>query len=388
MAKVIFHIDLNAFFANAEILRNSALEGQPIAVGGRSKRGVICTASYEAREYGVKAAMPLYEALELCPNLIVLNSDIDYYKEVSNRFFNYLRKYTNLIEIASIDECYMDVTDIIKNYKRPLDLAWEIQTGLLKNYKLKCSIGVGPTKFLAKMASDMRKPLGITVLRRSDIPKKLWPLPIEEMYGIGKKSSKILKEKGINTIYDLVNPNNEMLAKSILKRQYLPLVNSARGYGSDKVIFSRTIQSLSQSNTYNDDICDYQEICGKFKELAIKLSERCKHKRVTGNLISVSIRYYDFKNIVRSKNLDKSINDYETIYEQALQLFDDNYNGNPIRHLGITIGSLKSSVHHFEQLDLFSNHQPKKDILAELNEDLTGDNKLIYASELLKNNKL
>ena len=186
--RVIFHIDLNAFYASAEVLKNSALEGQPAAVAGLHRRSVVSTANYEARKCGVHSAMPLLMALEKCPQLVVVQGDFSWYEELSNRFFTYLRKFTPCIEPASIDECYMDVTDIIGNYKRPLDLAWIIQKRVYEDLRLPCSIGVGPNKFLAKMASDMRKPMGITVLRKQEVPSKLWPLPITDMWGIGKKS--------------------------------------------------------------------------------------------------------------------------------------------------------------------------------------------------------
>ena len=180
MARVLFHIDLNAFFANAEILRNSSYEDVPLVVGSLSRRGVVSTASYSARELGIHSAMPMSQALQICPQLIVLPVDFEWYEQLSQKFFNYIRKYSPYIEPVSIDECFVDVTQVIKKYPRPLDLAWQIQKGLKEETGLSCSIGVGPNRFLAKMASDMRKPMGITVLRKQEIAKKLWPLPIEQ----------------------------------------------------------------------------------------------------------------------------------------------------------------------------------------------------------------
>lgn len=207
-ARVIFHIDLNSFFASAEILKNSALAGQPVVVAGLNRRSVVSTASYEARSYGVHSAMPLHMAMEKCPELVVVQGDYSWYEELSERFFKYLRKFSPFIEPASIDECYMDVTEAIKAYKRPLDLAWIIQKNVMDDLRLPCSIGVAPNKFLAKMASDMRKPMGITVLRKQEVPRKLWPLPISDMWGIGKKSVPLLIENGIETIGDLASEEN------------------------------------------------------------------------------------------------------------------------------------------------------------------------------------
>ena len=165
MARVLFHIDLNAFFANAEILRNSSYEDVPLVVGSLSRRGVVSTASYSARALGIHSAMPIAQALQICPHLVIVPVDFEWYEQLSQKFFDYIRKYTPYVEPVSIDECFADVTEVIKKYPRPLDLAWQIQKGLKDEIGLTCSIGVGPNRFLAKMASDMRKPMGITILR-------------------------------------------------------------------------------------------------------------------------------------------------------------------------------------------------------------------------------
>lgn len=384
MARVIFHIDLNSFYASAEIVRNSALEGQPVVVGGLSKRGVICTASYEARKYGVKSAMPLFQAMDLCPKLVIVEGDMNYYAQLSKQFFAFLRTFTSCIEIASIDECYMDVTDLIKNYKRPLDLAWQIQSEVKSKLKLPCSIGVGPNKFLAKMASDMRKPLGITVLRKHEIPTKLWPLSIDEMFGIGKKTAPILKEHGIETIRDLADPKNEAFILRTLGKMAPSLIANARGEGNDQLVYNTTVQSISQSTTINHDVFDYDECKNILKVLAKTLSQRAIKNNLTGKMVSVSIRYHNFRNIVRSLNLDYYTNDFNLIFEHALLLFDQNYEDIPIRHLGVGLSSLQSQDNSIQQLSIFSQEKVKKiDVLDELNQHLSSG-KLIYASNLMK----
>lgn len=383
MARVIFHIDLNSYYASAEIVRNSALEGLPVVVGGLSKRGVICTASYEARKFGVRSAMPLYQALELCPDLIVLKGDHDYYSQLSKKFFAFLKTYTNLIEIASIDECYMDVTDIIKNYARPLDLAWQIQEQLMQTLRLPCSIGVAPNKFLAKMASDMRKPMGITVIRKHEIATKLWPLSIDEMFGIGRKSAPILKANGINTIGDFANPKNEAFLLKTIGKAAPSLIANARGNGNDQLVYNTTVQSISQSTTINHDVFDYDECKNILTILTKSLVRRAKEESISGKMVSLSIRYHDFRNVVRSINLDYYTNDFNIILEHALLLFDMNFEDIPIRHLGVGLGSLSSKQKHIEQLDIFKQPEKKEtDVLTELNKHLTSG-KLVYASNLL-----
>lgn len=351
--RVIFHVDINAYYASAELLKNSALIGQPVAVAGLSRRSVVSTASYEARAYGVHSAMPLHEALRLCPQLIVVSGDFRWYEELSRRFFDFLRRYTPYVEPASIDEGYMDVTQSIRRYRRPMDLAWQIQQGLQDELRLPVSIGVAPNKFLAKMASDMRKPLGITILRKQEIAKKLWPLGIEEMFGIGKKSVPLLRQAGILTIGDVADPKNEALLKRLLGKHAYTMIQNARGNGSPTLSYTTSVQSISQSTTMDDDVEDYQEMSSVLKRLASRLSQRSKKEQVKGKLVSTSIRYSDFRNVIRSTTLEDYTNDERVIYEHAMMLFDNNYNGDPVRHLGIHLGSLKDHKDIITQYSMF-----------------------------------
>ena len=386
MARVIFHIDLNAFFANAEVLRNSALENQPIAVGGTSRRGVVCTASYAAREKGVKSAMPIHQALLLCPDLILLPGDFAWYEACSKRFFDFIKTFTPYVEPASIDECYCDVTDIIKNYHRPLDLAWIIQKRLYDEIGLPCSIGVAPNRFLAKMASDMRKPMGITVLRIQEIQKKLWPLPIREMQGIGNKTIPLLLENGITTIGDLANPNNEGKIMQLLGKQGYMRIMNARGLDNNQLNFSSSTQSISQSTTLDKDLYEYDEVKTVFKSLAISLSKRCVSDNVKGKLLSISVRYNDFTAIVRSCQLSDYLNDANIILENAFLLFDKNNDSTkPIRHLGISLGSFYTQGKSIDQINLFNQNiaVDTDKVLNELNKQISG-HQLVYASTLIK----
>lgn len=382
---VIFHIDLNAFFASAEIAKNSDLVGHPVVVASLSRRAVITTANYEARKYGVKSAMPISQGLKLCPDLIVVEGNYQLYTQLSKEFFQILKRYSLKLEIASIDEAYLDVSEVIRKYERPLDLAWEIQTTIMQELKLGCSIGIAPTKFLAKIASDLKKPMGICIIRKAELAQKVYPLSISHIQGIGKKSSQALLNNNILTIGDFADPNNEQLIRQILGKRAYGLIENARGQGKNKLDYNNTLQSISQSTTTNHDVSDYLEMVQIFKGLALKLSSRAKKHQLKGMLISVSIRYFDFTNQVRSMTLDHYTNDENEIVEVALLLFDRHYNQDKsIRHLGITLGSLKSSVHSIEQLNIFESDAPKKlDIIETLNKQL-GENALSYASKLTK----
>ena len=385
--RVIFHIDLNSFFASAEVLKNSALEGQPVVVAGMHRRSVVSTASYEARNYGVHSAMPLHMALEKCPQLVVVQGDYAWYEELSRRFFNYVKRFSPYLEPASIDECYIDVTEAIRAYKRPLDLAWRIQKGVYEDLRLPCSIGVGPNKFLAKMASDMRKPMGITVLRRQEIERKLWPLSIADMFGIGKKTVSLLERQGIYTIGDFANPANEAKIMALMGKHAYQLIQNARGFGSNRLDYNTSVQSIFQSTTLDTNIVEYEEVKSVFKRLANKLSQRAKQEDLRGALISISIRYADFTNSVRSTTISEYTNDADVLLEHALLLFDQHNNGKEIRHLGIGLGSLFSKTRTVDQINLFQDVKAEPtdstDILKQLNKQLS-TGKLMKASELLK----
>lgn len=386
IAKVIFHIDLNAFYASAEEVLDPTLQGKPVAVSGLSRRSVVTTANYEARKSGVRSAMPIQEALQLCPELIVVKGHYRFYEELSSKFIQEIKKITPLVEQASIDECYADMTDVIANYPKPLDLAWQIQQNLYHDYHLKCSIGVAPNKFLAKMASDMKKPMGITVLRKQEIKQKLWPLSITEMQGIGKKTAPLLQKIGIKTIGDLANFKEIEKLRTILGKNTQTMIDKANGNSKDEVISSHDVKSLSQSTTFLTDITEYDEICFMFRKLAKQLSSRMKEEGKIAFGISISIRYFDFNTIVRSRKLTMPIQLEDDLYEHAISLYDENINDESIRHIGIGVFSLQNSNSQKIQMNLFeleTSVNETLEIIDQLNQQLP-KGKLMVASKLTK----
>ncbi len=384
MARVIFHVDLNAFFASAEEIKNPDLKGKPVAVGSLSKRGVLSTANYKAREYGVHSAMPVYMALEKCPELIIVQGDYHYYRSLSRQFFAYLNRFTREIEPASIDECFMDVTDVIKKYPRPMDLAFQIQDGVYQELGLTVSIGVAPTKFLAKMASDMQKPQGITILRKSDIPTKLWPLPIEDLFGIGKKTAPVLREKGIATIGDFAAEENRDLVLRITGKTGYHLLKCVHGKSSDQLSFSTTQKSISISRTYNVDIYTLDELLVKIRSLTDELTKKMIRENQKGKQVSLTLRDTDFHNVVRSVNLPSYTNSYAQILQAAENLADQYFEPIGYRHVGIHVGSLKYAGEIVEEINLFETPIQNTDMIVErLNRSI--DSKVFMkASDLLK----
>jgi len=360
MSKIILHIDLNAFFAACEVLKNPSLKGKPLVVGGAGRRGIVSTASYEARKYGIHSAMPTYKALQLCPDLIIVEGDFSLYRHYSSLFFNFIKEnFSPIMEVASIDECYVDATLILKDDPSPLQRIKDLQMTLLKELGLSCSIGVAPTKFLAKMASNAKKPLGMTVYRRRDLKNNLWLLSIDEMYGIGKKTAPRLKALGIKTIGDLAHNTSEDV-KNLLGKSYYTFYDWANGYGSDTVLVEEDDpKSIGNSQTFLFDTDDYDEITALFKELSASVAKRAERENKVGLTIQIVIRYYNFETVNRSVTLTKPTNAQLTIFYEAMKLFDRNYRDEPIRLLGVTLQNLSDEGSLVEQLSLFDDFTTK-----------------------------
>ena len=237
MAKIIAHIDLNAFFATCEVLRDPSLKGKPLIVGHVGRSGIVSTCSYEARAFGVHSGQPTFQALRLCPDVVVVEPHFRDYEVYSRSFFSYVREVTPLIEVASIDECYADMTKALSGVKDPVAFLRKMQWDLRERTGLNCSIGVAPTKWLAKMGSDMKKPMGLVLIRRRDIQNVLYPLPIESFWGIGKKTAPRLREQGILTIGDLAGAmeRNDPILQAELGKFYQTAKEWIEGKGSDTV---------------------------------------------------------------------------------------------------------------------------------------------------------
>lgn len=392
MAKIIIHVDLNAFFATAEQIRRPEYAGKPVIVGGLGPRGVVSTCSYEARSYGVRSAMPIGEARMLCPNGIYLPGDYAYYEMLSRSFFGYLKNYSSLVEAASIDEGFVDMTSLLEKEKDPMAKLVSLQQGLLKQIGLKCSIGVGPTKFLAKMASDMKKPMGITVIRRKDIKKMLYPLPIDNFFGIGKKTAAFLRSKGINTIGDFANEiaENESDMRKYFKKRFDYYVESINGYGDDVVNPERPDpKSIGHSQTFMTDTDDYDEIKAIIESLSQEVSDGLIKEKKKCKRLVVNVKDYTFKASSKSLNLIEPVFEAEDISKMAKKLFADNYSGKLIRLVGVTAGNLVPFKDRNAQMSLFEESDYEEDKTQVLIDSLNrkANKKVVMiASEALKKN--
>lgn len=389
MSRVYFHIDLNAFFASCEELLDPSLKGKPLVVGGKSRRSVISTANYEARKYGIHSAMPMQQAEKLCKDLVIVNGHYAFYSDMSHQFMQIIHSYTDLVEKASIDECYADMTDVICRYPKPLDVAFEIQRRVLEETGLRCSIGIGPNMFLAKMASDMKKPMGITVLRIRDVPEKMWPLPIKEMQGIGKRTVPLMEDLNIHTIKDLATYQDLNALKPVLGKNIESMIKRANGYDDRTLMTDYDSKSMGISETLLEDVTDYDELRGLIRTLCRRLSKRLKEAHKAGYHVSMRICYYDFRNANKSKKLSAPIWTSDDLFVQAMILFDSSYEEEEaVRLIGVSVSDFASEEFLTKQVSLFDapEEESTTEILHDLNHQL-GTQAFVRASSLLENDK-
>ena len=302
MQRVIFLIDMNAFFISCEMTRNESLVGTPAAVAGDPKKrtGIILAANYEARSYGVKTTMVLHEALGLCPKLILVPPDHHFYGEKSEEVMDLLSNYTPSLEQNSIDEAWLDMTGSEGLFGKPVDAANRIMNEIKNRLGLWCSIGIAENKLLAKMAAEMKKPLGITELWKDDIPIKLWPLPVKEMYGIGSKTAEKLNHMGIKTIGELAKLDINIIVKTFGKygnEVYL----HANGIDNSPVLarMADDMQSIGRSTTLAEDISDVEKAKLVLMELADDIGVTSRRHGKKGHTVHITLKYCDFKVITR-----------------------------------------------------------------------------------------
>ena len=355
MAQVIMHVDLNCFFARCEQIKDPSLIGKPVMIGGFGRRGVVSTCSYEARKYGVHSGMPSFKAIELCPQIIVKPGDYHYYSLMSKEFFSFCHTYTSKVEAASIDECFMDITDVIKG-RDINNFLKKFQRDLLKKTKLMCSIGVGPTRFLAKMGSDYKKPMGITIMRKRDIKSKLYPLKVEDFYGIGMRTTPHLRMIGINTIGDLASylNQNKKEALNLFGKYYYDIKACLEGTSDNKVYLGvDDPKSIGNSMTLMMDTDEEDEILKAIHLMAKEVSERVKSSRMKGKTIQLVLKDSDFKVHLKSHTLDKAIYELNDIYQSAVNLYHKYFKRLTIRLVGVTLSNLVPLHEENVQLSLF-----------------------------------
>jgi DNA polymerase IV len=351
--KTIFHIDMDAFFVSVERILDPSLEGKPVIVGGDPHgRGVVAACSYEARKFGLHSAMPIKNAYRLCPQGVYLHGHYKEYVRYSHAVKNFLEKKLPLVQQASVDEFYFDFTGCEKIYGTAVEFAAYLQKEIGKQFSLPCSIGIASNKTIVKIASDFKKPMGITYVPAGTEKEFLAPLPIERVPGVGKKTCPILRARGFKTVGDLANSSADYLA-TLLGKFGTDLWEKANGYGNDVLSQEHDRKSISKETTFEEDIVSKPRIESYIFEMSGSVGQSIRNENWQALTISIKLRYSDFETITRAKTLARPTDDDKIIFETARDLFRKAFTRRVgIRLIGIHLSKLNQ---FFEQEVLFED---------------------------------
>ena len=336
----IIHIDMDAFYASVEQRDFPELRGKPIAVGGSRERGVVCTASYEARQFGVKSAMSSQKAIQLCPDIIFVPVRFPAYRAVSNQIREIFKSYTDLVEPLSMDEAYLDVTYNKKNINSAIEIANRIREDIFNQTQLTASAGISFNKFLAKTASDIQKPNGYTVVLPRHAQAFLDNLPIDKFHGIGKVTAVKMKKFDIHNGLNLRNQSQYFLSQNFGKSG-LFYYNIVRGLDDREVNPIRIRKSISAENTFDNDIVEYHDIEQKIDNVIVSLLERIKRAGAHGLTVTLKIKYNDFTLRTISRTVQRPPETFEDFKNISIHLLNTTLiNNKPIRLIGLGISNL------------------------------------------------
>ena len=368
------HVDMDAFFASVEQLDHPEYKGHPVIVGGLSSRGVVATASYEARKFGVHSAMPISRAKKLCPHGIYVYPNMARYKEISQIIHKVMEEFTPIIEPLSLDEAFLDVTGITHKFTGPKALGRAIKDRVFEETGLIISAGLAPNKFLAKLASDLDKPDGLVVIPYGKECESLANLPIKRIWGVGPSTERRLKDGGFALIKDVQALSDEKPLVPYVGNQARRIWELARGIDERPVEPDRQIQSVGNEETYESDVEDPAVIDLELHYFANRVAKRLRKYGLMGHTVSIKVRYNDFKTVSRQKRLDSATDQERIIYDTSVLLwnklmrtaplpkFDTSVLDiplKPIRLLGVTVSGL--STEGLVQDDLFSIGTDEKD---------------------------
>ncbi len=388
MPRKILHIDLDAFFCSVEENNDPSLRGKPFAVGGRpDQRGVVASCSYAARRFGVHSAMPMARAIKVCPQLLIVSGRHGDYGKISDQVMDYLGNLTPLIEQVSIDEAFLDLSDVPESGE---ELARTIQKYILDNFHLPCSIGVASNKLVAKIATDTGKaanrsdhpPQAITVVQPGLEAEFLAPLPSQALWGIGPKTAARLAELGIHTIGDITRMPQKDLIKHLGKFG-VELEKSARGINDSPVYTSHEIKSVSNETTFASDVNDLQVLYETLHWLSESVGRRLRRHALRGNTVKLKLRWENFTTLTRQITLPNATNDDREIYASVKELFNKTWiKGKPVRLLGVGVTQFTKPT---QQLGLWDETRPKGSnllVAVDALKERYGKNTIMRASDL------
>ena len=388
----ILHIDLDAFFCAVEELRDPTLKGKPFAVGGRpDQRGVVASCSYAARKFGVRSAMPMAQAVRICPDLKIVRGKYRDYSNASTMVMDHLKTLTDQIEQISIDEAFVDITQITEQSQQ---IAEKLQRHVNTSFGLPCSIGIATNKLVAKIATDFgkiergfsdRPPNAIYIVPAGNEATFLAPLPVKALWGIGPKTAEKLKEMSIHTIGDLTHMTEIEATKHFGKWGY-SIVRRAQGIDDRPIVLKHVAKSISQERTFPEDVRAEEILFETIKKMSKQISERLKNKHTQGTTIRIKIRWSDFTTVTRQMTLNQPTNDAESISINAISLFKKTWHiGEPVRLLGVGVSSLApEQLSLWEYRDNYVQESERKQLLSAIRDlrDKFGDDVLKWGDDL------
>lgn len=400
--RVVFHLDMDAFFASVEEKMNPRLKGKPLLVGGEAdRRGVVASANYEARAFGIHAGMPAGEARRLCPHATFVEGDPRKYVHLSLEILETLKDFTPVVEPFSIDEAFLDLTlipvegwrgrrrhvtsDAAAALNRYAPLARAMQRAIAKKTDLTASIGIAPSKYIAKMASGLEKPAGLTVLTQERFRRVFWPRGVEELWGIGEKTRGALARLEIRTVGQLAHFPRELLTYHFgLNGERMQ--EAARGEDETPVTpyyQGVPVKSMGHEVTLPVDVSDRQALAAQLLRLSDQVARRLRQDGYVGRIVAVKFRDSSFKTTIRQRAIPSVTSDEHTIYKVAMELFRENWDGRPLRLVGVSVSGLASAAGHYQH-ELFSPEEHRREMIDAVDSlrDRFGDHALVKAGVL------
>lgn len=348
----ILHVDMDAFYASVEVRRRPELRGRPVVVGGVGPRGVVSSASYEARQYGVRSAMPTSRARALCPGAVYLPPDFTAYTEASRAVMRIFRDVTPLVEPLSLDEAFLDVAGARRLFGRPADIAALIRRRVAEEQRLTCSVGVGPSKFVAKLGSTRAKPDGLLVVPAAQVLEFLHPLPVSALWGVGERSADALRRLGLRTVRDLAEAPAGLLRRAVGEASAAHLHELAWGRDPRGVSPEHVEKSIGAEVTFDTDVTDPGEIRRSLLALADKAGARLRAAGQVGRTVSLKVRFADFRTISRSRTLAVPTDTAREMFDTAWALWEALAPGEPVRLVGVRMEGLAPAGETPQQLTL------------------------------------
>lgn len=353
--RAILHVDMDAFFAAVEQFDHPELAGQPVIVGGTGGRGVVAAASYEVRRFGVHSAMPIREALKRCAHAVVVRPRMKRYREVSDQVFEIFGEFTDLVQGLSLDEAFLDVTGSVGLFGSADAMAREIKNRIRVRTGLTASVGVSHNKLLAKLASEMNKPDGMTVIRPADVTATLDPLPVRRLHGIGAKTAARLERQGIYTLGQLRRAPESVLWP-LFRRDTREIRERAAGIDDRPVVADAPEKQISSEETFDVDLKDHEELQRRLAQLADRTAARLRARQLKAGMVSIKVRRRDFTTYTRQRSFSPPTQETRLITQVAAGLLDHWFEEQPrvaLRLLGVGVSDLAPA----QQLDLFTSRE-------------------------------